>query len=259
MKDSFDKHSKNYSSRVEDRVKYANLSVEDKIIATFLIKRLSKYNKYKLLDAACGSGDRLRILIEEFGLARVNFDQIVGIDYVESMLQIASRQRTGGKSLYDDLKKQDLLDDMSRIDKSDVILCLWEVTNSIGLDSHRAVENMASRLNNKGFLIYDMITTKAQRVLAGFEEKILAEHQELKKDRDLQKVWYERDDGSIGYLRMFTPSELNGLLEGPGLTTLEVWGYSHKDLVPNKLSVVDGRIDEVEAEKFTGILVIQQR
>jgi SAM-dependent methyltransferase len=258
LQQSFEDHSKQYGSRVKDRKKYANLSLEDTLITSFIEQSWQRGKQGVLLDAACGSGDRLRMLFENSSLPRSYFRQIIGYDYAQGMLDIAAVQTLEGKPLYDELQNVDLLTALPN-GQADLILCLWEVTNSVGKNADHMIANLAGVLLDGGYLIYDMITTKAVPHLKQEEERLLETHSELQKDPDAQRTWYQRDDKSIGYLRMFNPAELNGLLECSELKTCKVWGYRHRELIPHELTIKEGRIDEEEAANYSGIVVVQQK
>lgn len=172
------------------------------------------------------------------------------------MLDIAATQTLGGEALYDQIN---LLEPLPSDMRADLILCLWEVTNSVGKDATRLVTNLAAALSEGGYLVYDMITMKAATRLKQEEEHLLATRLELKRSPDTQRVWYQRDDKSIGYLRMFTTAELNALLSAPKLQTCAAWGYRHRELVPYKLNLSDNKVSEEEAADYSGILVVQQQ
>jgi len=89
LKDSFEQHSDNYGLRVMDRNKHANLSLEDKIIVEYLKNNLPKDKRGILIDAACGTGDRLKMIFDDFGLPQSYFGKIIGLDYSQGMLNHA--------------------------------------------------------------------------------------------------------------------------------------------------------------------------
>src|SRR5882724_10564735 len=107
LQQSFENHSKQYGYRVKDRKRYANLSLEDTLITSFIDQSWQQGKQGILLDAACGSGDRLRMLFENSGLPRPYFRRIIGYDYAQSMLDIAATQTLNDRPLYDRLHKVD--------------------------------------------------------------------------------------------------------------------------------------------------------
>lgn len=259
LQESFDRHSVNYGKRVMDRTTYGNLSVEDEIIARYLKHSWSPPTDASLLDAGCGSGDRLRMLFEQQGLQRQTFSTVIGIDYSEGMLSEAGKQTLDDLALYNQLIAADLLAPQTPLPVGDVVLCLWEITNSCGPRANQLLSSLGKMLRDGGVLFVDALTTKASGVLKEKEVAILGNHPELSPHDDPQTVWYQRDDASIGYLRMLSPGELNEILAASGAELVEVWGYNHRELVPNQVSVQDGRMDEAAAANFTGLLFIQHK
>lgn len=258
LKDSFNKHSKNYSSRVRDRKKYANLELEDKVISDFIKRNWAKKKTSTLIDAGCGTGDRLQMLLATAKLPKQFFSTIIGLDYASGMLELAKKQKLGVQSLYTELHLVDLSKTSINL-RGDLVLCLWEIINSAGLKAKDLLKNIAPMVNKDGFLIYDCITLKTKNRLKKLEADIFKANPNLKPHKDKQVVWYQRDDKSIGYLRLFSTVELNKLNLKTDLSLIEVWAYNHRDLIPIEIPVIDGKMNEGLAAKYTGLTLFYKK
>lgn len=256
LQQSFDRHAANYAARVTDRERYAYLDVEDELIASFMRRHWHKEEGRTLLDAACGTGDRLRMLFEADKLSQ-KFSEIIGLDYAPHMLEVAAKQRFNEQALYTDLVQANLLNDLDRGIKSDLTLCLWEVTNSNGRDASQLVNTLADTLNNEGYLIYDALTVAMAGILKAQEAAVLS-RMSLTPSTDPQQFWYAHEDGTIAYERLFRADELNTLIQASGLTTIEAWGYHQNELLPYQLQINDNHLNEVQASEFASILIFQQ-
>lgn len=257
QKDSFDQHSPNYGARVRDRDVYFGLSIEDNVIVDLISRWWPEDRTGTLLDAACGSGDRLQMLFESGGIERRNFSRVIGTDFSKGMLEQAAAQKLGSRAVYDDLREVDLLEKPTEESVADLILCLWHVMNSNGLDAYKLVNNLGSQLRPEGLLVYDLLTTKVLERRKADEAELLKHHQDLAAHEDPQWIWYEREDGTVGHERLFAPAETNQLLKASGLETLEVWSFREEG--PCKLNVTDGNLDERELADFAKLIVLQQK
>lgn len=254
---SFEAHSAHYTERFSDPETYPHLVFQNEVIATFLKKQLAGLTNQVLVDAACGTGNRLNDLFNTNGFDKSHFSQIVGLDYSPGMLHFAEQQEQDGNKLYNSILEQDLLKPIDVGATADVILCLCEVSNTIGKDFAQVVSNFAQLLNPGGTVVYDILTTVARPLLKEQEAELFNRHPELKVSDDSQRVWYERSDGTIAHQRLFSPADVNELLKTPGLHASEVWGHRHKTLEPQRLDISGTEIDESVAAKFATILVTQ--
>ena len=256
---SFEERSAHYAERFTNPETHPHLVFQNDAIVSFLQKQLSGRKERVLIDAACGTGDRLESLFTAHNLARNLFSRVIGLDYSPGMLRIAERQRFNGVKLYDTLAEQDLLKPIDLGVTADVILCLCEVTNTNGKDTKTIVNNFSHALNPGGVVVYDMLTTVAKPLLKEQEAELLTRHPELKVNDDPQRVWYERTDGTIAHERLFSPADINELLKTPGLRATEVWGHRHKTLEPQRLDISEKEIDERKAANYATVLVIQTK
>ncbi len=257
QQDSFDQHSRNYSARVLNRAAYSRLSKVDDVILSFLSRHWPKDKQGVLMDAACGSGDRLRMLVDDARVARNHFTEIIGIDFSAGMLDVASEQQLDDGPLYDILFQQDLLKEPAHLLSADLILCLWDVMNIIGLDSDKVARHLAGQLNDDGFLIYDALSTKVLSSRKRQETELLDKRPDLEISDDPQRVWYEREDGTVGHEHLFSPHGITQLVDASGLATVEVWGLDEN--CPCPLEVSDGKLNEQQLDRFAKVVVMQQK
>lgn len=256
---SFEEHSAHYAERFANPETHPHLVFQNEVIVSFLQKQLAGRTNQVLIDAACGTGDRLDDLFSTHGLDRSIFSRVIGLDYSPGMLRFAERQQQDGKKLYDTLAEQDLLKPIDVGVQADVILCLCEVTNTNGKDTKTMINNFAEELNPGGVVVYDILTTVARPLLKEQEAELLTRHPELEVSDDPQRVWYERTDGTIAHERLFSPADINELLKTPSLHAAEVWGHRHKTLEPQRLDISGTEIDELKAANYAGVLVVQTK
>lgn len=256
---SFEEHSAHYAERFTDPETHPYLVFQNEVIVAFLQKQLAGRTDQVLIDAACGTGDRLGSLFSLHDLDRGLFSSVIGLDYSPGMLHLAEEQQQGGKKLYTTLAEQDLLKPIDVGAKADVILCLCEVTNTNGKDTKIMIDNFAQTLNPGGVVVYDLLTTVASNLLKEQEAELLTRHPELQVSDDPQRVWYERPDGTIAHERLFSPADISELLKTPGLKAAEVWGHRHKSLEPQRLDTSETEIDEQKAANYATVLVIQTK
>jgi len=257
QKDNFEKHSRHYGERVRNREKYRNLDLEDSIIVEFLNKHQMD-DQSVLIDAGCGTGDRLALLFGEKGLRRSRFAQIIGLDYAQAMLNYARNQQIDGEKLYAELHLADLLN-LHDFPQGDVTLCLWGIVNGSCLEVTKLLADVAKMVKKDGILIYDVATMKAESDYRLRQEILLNIHPELTPHQDQQTFWYQREDRTVGYFRLFSPQELNVLSHATGLTLVDAWGYSHDGVARHKLKVAKGKINEKEAAAYPGVLFFHKR
>lgn len=257
LRESFETHSKNYSSRVLDRNKYSNLSLEDELIVKALRQNWSMNEPGILIDAGCGTGDRLRMLFQNHNFPKNWFNQIIGVDFAKGMLEKAKQQYLDGKPLYTKLQLADLIE-YPEVHQGDLILCLWGIINGASLDASKLLCNLSRMVAKHGFLVYDVMTTKPLKHLKKQEDELLKSHPELIRDQNDCQVWYQRDDQTIGYLRVFSPNEMNKLAKAVSLKLLEVWGYSFGQHSPSKIEIVNGSINEDEIINYPFLLIFHK-
>lgn len=257
LKENFDKHSKVYGRRVRNRKKYPKLTLEDTILVRFLKSRWFLKKKGILIDAGCGTGDRLQMLFMKQGLPRYWFREIIGLDYSEGMLEYAKQQKINSKPMYTNIKLVDLYNLKEPIE-GDLVICLWSIINHYGIGADRLLFQLGKLVSRKGFLIYDSVSTQADS-FEKEEKDVLKAHPELKPHIDKQTFWYKRgDDGSIGYLRLFSPHEFILLLKSVGLPLIQLWGYDENKLVPIQIPVTNGIFDERMVSKYTNLIFIHE-
>ncbi len=256
---SFEDHSTQYAKRFANPETQPHLVFQNDIIVPFLQRQLGDRKEQVLVDAACGTGDRLSGLFSAHRLDRSLFSRIIGLDYSPGMLRIAEQLQLDEAKLYDTLVEQDLLEPIDLDVSADVVLCLCEVTNTNGKNTKTMLNNFAHILNSGGVVIYDILTTVASDLLKEQEAELLTRHQELKVADDPQRVWYERTDGTIAHQRLFSPADINELLNSSDLQAAEVWGHRHKTLEPQRLDISETRIDEQKAAGYATILVLQTK
>jgi SAM-dependent methyltransferase len=258
LRSSFEAHSAHFAARVRDRGTEGHLSRVDELLMQFLMKNWSKTDPGVLIDAGCGTGDRLKALFTHNYLPQTWFNRIIGIDYAASMLKYARNQYIGDHPLYNDLRHADLLE-ISDVIPGDVVICLWGIVNGVCLDAFKLLKKLTTMTRKKGFLIFDVATTELLGFFKEQEEVLLKSLPDLPMHSDKQTVWYQRYDKTIGYLRFFSPVEINSLIYNAGAKLLEVWGYSWKDVAVGKINLLNSRIHEDEIAKYGNVLIFMRR
>ena len=232
LKDSFNQHSKNYSERVMDRKSWANLSCEDSLVIEIIDEMRRNGKTLEIIDAGCGTGDRLRYILESAHLDRSKIKSTYGLDYADSMLAIAREQKYLDKPLYDKLTTVDLTSEPGTY-TGNLVLCLWGILNGITENRASIFSNLAKQCVSDGVVIFDILTAKALKVLREREATLLKDRSDLEPFTDNNTLWYARNDATIGYMKLFTINELNNFISNAGLRYKKVWGYNHKDLNPH--------------------------
>jgi SAM-dependent methyltransferase len=182
-----DYYDENVKETKKDRASFsATLKTRAKIIS----KLMKKYNlSGKLLDAGCGTGHILCIIIGE---NKKRFESVEGIDF--------SAEACKNTSCLLNIKTFpcDLRDISGIKDKYDVIICS-EVIEHIA-DDNKVLLNLYSLLNTNGKLL---ITVPY-----------------------LRKNWGKFDEIS-GHVRRYDKNELEDKLKGAGFTLLESFGWGN--------------------------------
>lgn len=257
MQESFDRHSARYGERVVNRKKYRNLSLEDELLAGWLQQEFGSRTIGDLIDAACGTGDRLKYFLEHSPIQTEQFTSIVGLDYAPGMLKHAAQQQVAGRPLYTDLSLVDLSAPLtSDAPRADLVLCQWEVVNTCGPAAGQLLSNLRSLTTDDGWIVFDVLTTRALPFLKKLEQELTANNVALPVHLDPQTVWYERDDHSLGQQRLFSPQEVHELVQEAGLQPMYVWGYTHRELVAHDISIDNGSIDVKQAQQVNTLLFI---
>lgn len=257
LKESFDQHSKIYGIRVRNRKKYPKLTLEDQIIVQFLKHSWPNDKKGTLIDAGCGTGDRLQLFFSEQKLPFYWFNEIIGLDYSLGMLKLAKIQQLANKPLYTNTELINLEKNASGI-KGDLVLMLWTIINSSSRNAPKLLSRIAKTVSKNGYLIYDGQTTSVTSYKIA-QPTILRSHPELKPNNDNQIFWYKReDDNTIGYLKLFSPREFNYLAKATKLPLKEVWGYNERDLIPQQILLENGTMNEDQVAQYTNIILIHQ-
>lgn len=257
LKESFNQHSKIYGARVRNRKKYPKLTLEDQIIAQFLKHNWYDDKKGTLIDAGCGTGDRLQLFFSEQKLPSQWFNEVIGLDYSPGMLELAKKQQLNNKPLYTNTQLINLEKNTLGF-KGSLVLMLWTIINSSGKNAPKLLSQIAGAVSKNGYLIYDGQTTSVRSYKIA-QPTILHSHPELKPQNDDQIFWYKReDDNTIGYLKLFSPREFSNLAKATKLPLKEVWGYKESDLIPHQILLENGAMNENQVAQFTNIIVIHQ-
>ncbi len=257
LRDGFEHHGHNYRKRVRDRERYKNLNTEDDIIVGFLERTLSQEVDV-LIDAGCGTGDRLHMLFTEKNLRRSRFRRIMGIDFAQSMLSYASEQEIDGVPVYEKLILANLTE-LSDIICGDVVLCLWGVVNGACDEASLLLEKLADMLNEGGYLCFEITTMKAMETYQWQESLLRSLYTELRPHDDEKTFWYQREDRTVGHLKLFSAEDANSLILASGLRLGETWGFSHDGQNRGQIPTVDGLIDMEKAKECSGLLLFLQK
>jgi SAM-dependent methyltransferase len=233
---SFEQHSATYARRVVNREQNIRLSVDDLIIRELSTELLGSKQGLALLDAGCGTGDRLRMMFERGILRRDQFDLVVGMDFSQSMLSRSADQLVDEATLYDSLSIGDLSTDVDgglQPKSFDVVFCLWDIVNTSGSLADRLLENLGRLVAADGVLIFDVSTVSA--VDYARDTGMLISIERLREANPQTFIRYRRADATTGRMQLFTGLQILDLLEISGLETYELRGHDYNSYAQSRL------------------------
>jgi len=213
------------------RTKWPHLSCEDEIIRSEINEMCRSGKTIKIIDAGCGTGDRLKNILENSRIDRRKIKSIYGLDFAKKMLSVARKQKYYGRPLYDGLLETDLRQSAGQY-RGNLILCLWGVLNGVIYDRSSIFEKLKKLCANDGLIIFDIISTKRLSLLKKKESLLLNIHQDLKPFGNRETLWYSRNDSTIGYTKLFTADECNRCISSIGMMYKTVWGYNIRNPKP---------------------------
>jgi SAM-dependent methyltransferase len=229
LKEYFDEHSKTYALRVLDRQSWPHLDLEDSLIRGLLEHERLENKPFSIIDAGCGTGDRLRYMLEKATLPRQFLTTVTGIDYSLAMLKKAALQHYAGTLLFDHLVEADLSKTGVFNLKADVVLSLWGVVNTGAMnDLPKTLSNLATLLTDRGQLVFDVRTKYGFSALKEREATMVKDNPQLPPLPVPSAAWHCRADGTFGAMRYLTVAELTTALTSSGLALTSVWGYHYR-------------------------------
>ena len=207
-------HAAHMSERVRYRRAHPELTAIDKIVIDVLRKKLKKQKKIRLLDAGCGTGERLRMILERGGIDP-SLVEAVGVDFCEPLIAEAKEKKIGNERIYENVFVEDL--GVLSVDLTfDVVLCLFSVLNNVGKTYEDALRCLAQCLATDGVLVFDFIHPKAAEKLFGEKRPEL---EEKYGGLGTNEYYYVRDsDGSWGKAYIFSAEHAQQQLKGLGIS-----------------------------------------
>ncbi|MEW5897220.1 MAG: class I SAM-dependent methyltransferase [Nanoarchaeota archaeon] len=232
--EGYAQHARTMSQRVRLRRSHPELTAIDNKVIDVLKEKLRQKESISLLDAGCGTGERLKMILEpgRFDPAKI---KAVGVDFCDPLIDEARKKIIQGKSLYQQVKVQDLLN--LQIDKKfDVIICLFSVLNNVGREFGKVLQLLSQGLKEEGVIIFDFLHPLAAKHL--FKEA----HPELiKKYGPLSKGEYyysRRSDSSWGKVFIFSWEDAEKSMKEINLTVEKVCDINNYKTAKGKFSII---------------------
>jgi len=233
-RENFNVHSTNYAERVMDRKSWKNLTNDDEVVISQIREMTLNKIPLDIIDIGCGTGDRLRHILEVGNINLADISSIKGFDYAEKMILHAKNQTYQGKPLYNELLTADILT-IDEIPKGNVVLCLWSILNNLMGNENMALMNFAKICSPNGVIIFDFLTTKSYETLINNEKKLLLMKPELKKFQDKNSFWYARNDETIGHMKLIGVEECNESIKKANLRFKNVSGYDNVSFINQQI------------------------
>ena len=252
MKDSFNKHSRNYEKRVLNRNKYANLFLENELILDEILWLINN-STLNIIDSWCWTWDRLKCILEDWKVNRDFIGTIYGYDYAKEMLKIAAKKEYEWQKLYDKLIEIDLTKDSLEY-KWNLVLCLWWILNWLINKHDQIINNLSSQITDDWIIIFDVLTIKPLKILKERESEILKIYTKLPIFEDKRTLWYKRDDDSVWYMKLMQIEELNDIIKRNHLKFKKVYWYNMNELKP-KILTKDSQEIPIEYESKYSFLI----
>lgn len=209
--EGYSKHAKNMSKRVLMRKSHPELTAIDNKVIDTIIELQKKKGNIKLLDAGCGTGERLSFILKR-GKIETKKITAIGVDFCDPLIKEAKQKKNEGNLLYKEAIAKDLLE-FDYPEKFDLIICLFSVLNNVGKDYKKVIVKFSDLLKEEGILIFDFINPKAGK------------HLFSKDYPELVKRYGQLDSNEHYYMRTFDESwgkaylfELNELIENKDIS-----------------------------------------
>ncbi len=226
---SYDIHRDEYSKKIRgQREKFKHLDSTDTEILKIMDKVLKEEKSLSIVDVACGTGDRLEIILEKLGVDRENIKSITGLDYSGGMLEIAKQKEYKGSHVYDYLEKFDATKS-NTAHKGNIVLCLWSVLNNITHKRKKVFKNLSAMCTQNGYIMLDVYTTRTKKHIEAIQKELINEGGNLPDLTDKNIFYYKRDDGTIASSRLISVDEINDFVKSAGLKYYEVFGYTKEN------------------------------
>jgi amino acid adenylation domain-containing protein len=252
--EQYEIHGSNYVERIKNRTKYLSLDVEDEAIQK-IMHQLKFNNNSVLIDAGCGTGDRLRTLLDKVPSILNDFPVRYGIDFSSTMIEQAGHKTIGENQLYDEL----LLDDLTSMSNSlqgDLVLCLWCIINEC-LDKYPLVlKNLSAMVKPGGYLIFDITTIKASEGYSKFDSVTRALHPEYDADSNDTLYLIKREDATLFYLKLFSKEEINQFEKILEMELCTLSGYGHLNSQLDQLPIDAKTNKNIDfAKEYSGLVL----
>jgi len=171
------KYYQNWTKKNKYNQDMVNLNYTAPKEAVLLLKKYALNNKYKILDAGCGTG------LVGAELKKNGFTNVVGVDFSQNMLDLIP------KGIYKKIEKIDLNKPLKfKTNIYDVVMCVGTFT--YGHVKPKALDELIRIINNGGLICFSINEGIFKKY--GFDKKI----KELSKN----KLWNVKEFFKSNYI-----------------------------------------------------------